>query len=95
MGSEVLLRWSPHVMMEYHVEFWRDDVRVRFFDSEGHWTIDEATQRVRNLLHEMMRSPSMKDWTGCRFEIVRSDGCSIVQVPIMRAMGAIARYTGH
>ena len=82
-------------MMEYHVEFWRDGVRVRFFDSEGLWTIDEAAQRVRDLVHDLMKRPSMEDWTGCRFEIVRSDGRSIVQVPIMRAIGAIARYTGH
>ena len=95
MRSEDLLRWSPHGVTEYHVEFWRGDVRVRFFDSKGLWTINEAAQRVRDLIADLMRKPSMEDWTGCRFEIVRSDGRSIVQVPIMRAMGAIARYTGH
>jgi hypothetical protein len=82
-------------MMEYHVEFWRGDSRVRGFPSEEHWTIDEATQQVRDLLHGMVKSPSMVDWTGCRFEIARSDGRSVVQVPIMRPIGSIARQVGH
>jgi hypothetical protein len=82
-------------MMEYYIEFWRDGVRIRDFESDAHWTLDEAAQRIRDLLHEMMNDPSMEDWTGCRFEIARSDGCSIVQVPIMKAMGALARRIGH
>ena len=82
-------------MMEYHIEFWRDGVRVRNFESDVHWTLDEAAQRVRDLLREMMNDPSMDDWTGCRFEIARSDGRSVVQVPIMTAMGALARQIGH
>jgi hypothetical protein len=82
-------------MIEYYIEFWRDGVRVRDFESDEHWTLDEAAQRVRDLLCEMMNDPSMDDWTGCRFEIARSDGRSVVQVPIMKAMAALARRIGH
>ncbi len=83
------------LMMIYRVEFWRGDSRVRDFAGEEHWTIHDAAQNVRDLLHAIMKDPSMEDWTGCRFEIARSDGRSIVQVPIMKAIGALARQIGH
>jgi hypothetical protein len=82
-------------MMIYQVEFWRGDIRVRDFTSEEHWTMDEAVQNVRDLLQAIMEDPSIEDWSGCRFEIARSDGRSVVQVPIMKAIGAIARQLGH
>ena len=82
-------------MMIYQVEFWRGDIRVRDFTSEEHWTMDEAVQNVRDLLQAIMEDPSIEDWTGCRFEIARSDGRSVAQVPIMKAIGALARQVGH
>ncbi len=82
-------------MIAYQVEFWRGDSRVHDYTGEEHWTIDEAAQNVRDLLQSIMEDPSMEDWTGCRFEIARSDGRSIVQVPIMKAIGALARQKGH
>ncbi len=88
-GSECLL------MIAYQVEFWRGDSRVHDYTGEEHWTIEEAAQKVRDLLQSIMQDPSMEDWTGCRFEIARSDGRSIVQVPIMKAIGALARQIGH
>jgi hypothetical protein len=54
-ASEFLL------MMIYQVEFWRGDMRVRDFVSEEHWTIVEAVQNVRDLLHAIMEDPSMED----------------------------------
>ena len=66
------------LMIVYRVEFWRGDTRVRDFAGEEHWTIDDAAQNVRDLLQSIMEDPSMEDWTGCRFEIARSDGRSIV-----------------
>ena len=57
--------------------------------------MDEAVQNVRDLLQAIMEDPALEDWTGCRFEIARSDGRSVVQVPIMKAIGAMARQVGH
>ena len=82
-------------MMIYQVEFWRGDIQVREFTSEEHWTMDEAVQNVRDLLQAIMEDPAIEDWSGCRFEIARSDGRSVVQVPIMNAIGEIARQVGH
>src|SRR3712207_9529622 len=67
----------------------------RSFAGEEHWSIHDAVQNVRDLLHAIMEDPALEDWTGCRFEIARSDGRSVIQVPIMRAIGAIARQVGR
>jgi hypothetical protein len=82
-------------MIVYRVEFWRGNSRVHDFACEEHWTIEDAAQNVRDLLRSIMEDPSMEDWTGCRFEIARSDGRSIVEVPIMKAISALARQIGH
>jgi hypothetical protein len=82
-------------MMAYQIEFWRGDVRVRDFEREDYWTVDEAVEQVSELLHAMMDDPSMEDWTGCWFEIARDHGVSIVQIPVVKALGFMARHTGH
>jgi hypothetical protein len=76
----------------YFIEFWRGAERILEYEREAYDSPEEARQYIEDLVREMM-SDSTDDWTGCYFAVARSDGATVLQVPVLATMSAIARRT--
>ena len=82
-------------MSGYWIEFWRGNERVFDYESDEFRTLEAAQQHIHALLQEMLSDPWAEDWTGCRFEVRRAGGKSVLDVPVLAAMSAIARRRAH
>ncbi len=84
-------------MNGYRIEFWRGNERVADLDYETDEfrSLEAAQQHIHALLHVMLSDPWAEDWTGCRFEVRRMGGSSVLDVPVLAAMSAIARRKLH
>jgi 3-oxoacyl-[acyl-carrier-protein] synthase III len=84
-------------MTDYQIEFWRGNERVSDLDYETDEfrSLEAAQQHIHALLHAMLSDPWAEDWTGCRFEVRRAGGKSVLEVPVLAAMSAIARRKLH
>lgn len=77
----------------YIIQFWRrQEFRFSIMD-ENFGSVEEAHQQVTALVREMMADDE-EDWTGCRFEVTTARGESLLSIPVLPAMSAIARYPG-
>ena len=82
-------------MSEYRIEFWRGNERVFDYESDEYRSLEVAQQHIHALLHVMLSDPWAEDWTGCRFEVRRAGGKSVVDIPVLATMSAIARRKLH
>ena len=82
-------------MIVYHIQFWRGRDRIIDYEDDEYRTLNEARQSVEDLIREMMTDRWSEDWTGCRFEVTTSDGTTVLSIPILAAMSALARRTHH
>ena len=82
-------------MTNYYIEFWRRGERVFEYESDDYLNPDDARHHIEELLHEMMIDSGAEDWTGCRFEVATRDGRTVLQVPVLAGISAIARRRSH
>ena len=82
-------------MTDYQIEFWRGNERVFDYESDEYRSLEAAQQHIHALLQVMLSDPWAEDWTGCRFEVRRAGGKSVLEVPVLAAMSAIARGKLH
>ena len=82
-------------MTNYHIEFWRGAERVVGYESDEYITPAEARQHIDDLLEEMMTDAWAEDWTGCHFAVASWDGTTVLQVPVLATMSALARRRSH
>ena len=82
-------------MSEYRIEFWRGNERVFDYESDKYRSLEAAQQHIHDLLQVMLSDPWAEDWTGCRFEVRRAGGKSVVDSPVLATMSAIARRKLH
>jgi hypothetical protein len=81
--------------MAFYIEFWQGTERIAEYEEDGYPSMFEAREHIEDLLREMMTDTWAEDWTGCRFEVTGSDGRTVLQVPILPAMRALARRNSH
>ncbi len=79
----------------YHIQIWRGQEHLIDFADDRSHSIDEASQRIADLLRDMMDELHEEDWTGCRFEVTTADGEPVLTLPVLPTMSAIARQTQH
>ncbi len=82
-------------MTNYYVEFWRGAERIVEYESDEYVTLDKARQDIEDLIQEMMTDAWAEDWTGCRCAVATSDGATVLQVPVLATMSALARRRHH
>jgi hypothetical protein len=82
-------------MTEYHLQFWRGQERVFDYESDEFDSLDEARCHIDELIEAMRGDPSGEDWTGCRFDVATVRGKTVLQVPVLAAMSALARGKAH
>ena len=81
--------------MTYYIELWLGAERVAQYDDTEYRSPDDAREYIHCLLKEMLDDGSPEDWTGCRFEVATQDGRTVLQVPVLATMSAIARRRCH
>ncbi len=82
-------------MSAYHIQFWRGQDRIIDYEDDEYLSLDEARKHIEYLIREMMTDQWSEDWTSCRFEVTTAGGKTVLAVPILAAMSAIARRTHH
>ena len=82
-------------MSGYVIEFWRGNEHVLDYEGEEYRSIEAAHQHIQDLLREMINDPWAEDWTGCRFEVTRSEGRKVLDIPVLAAMSALVRRMAH
>jgi hypothetical protein len=81
--------------MTYYIEFWLGADRIAEYDDAEYPSPDAAREHIDNLLQNMLADGSTDDWTGCRFEVATRDGRTVLQVPVLAGISAIARRRSH
>ena len=81
--------------MTYYIEFWLGADRIAEYDDAEYPSPDAAREHIDNLLQNMLADGSTDDWTGCRFEVATQDGRTVLQVPVLAGISAIARRSSH
>ncbi len=81
--------------MTYYIEFWLGADRIAEYDDAEYPSPDAAREHIDSLLRDMLADGSTDDWTGCRFAVATQDGRTVLQVPVLAAMSAIARRRSH
>ena len=81
--------------MTYYIEFWLGADRIAEYDDAEYPSPDAAREHIDNLLQNMLADGSTDDWTGCRFEVATQDGRTVLQVPVLAGISAIARRRSH
>jgi hypothetical protein len=81
--------------MTYYIEFWLGADRIAEYDDVEYPSPDAAREHIDSLLRDMLADGSTDDWTGCRFAVATQDGRTVLQVPVLAAMSAIARRRSH
>lgn len=81
-------------MTVYHIEFWRGRDQIIDYEDDEYRSLDDARLYVEQLIREMMADRWSEDWTGCRFEVTTS-GKTVLSVPVLATMSALARRTHH
>jgi hypothetical protein len=81
--------------MTYYIEFWLGADRIAEYDDAEYPSPDAAREHIDNLLRSMLADGSTDDWTGCRFEVATRDGRTVLQVPVLAGISAIARRRSH
>ena len=82
-------------MATYNIEFWRGAERIFEYEGDEYPNLDDAQRHINELLQEMMLDSWSEDWTGCRFAVASLDGETVLEVPVLATMSAIARRSGH
>jgi hypothetical protein len=82
-------------MTNCYIEFWRGGERVFEYEGDEFSNPDDARHHIEDLLHQMMRDSAVEDWTGCRFEVATERGKTVLQVPVLATMSALARRSSH
>ncbi len=77
-------------MTGFQIAFWRGNERVFDYESDEFDSLDEARCHIDDLIRAMREDPSNEDWTGCRFDVATARGRSVLQVPVLAAMNALA-----
>jgi len=78
-------------MTNYYVEFWRGAEQIVEYESDEYVTPEKARQDIEDLIGEMMTDACAEDWTACRFVVATSDGKTVLQMPVLATMSALAR----
>ena len=81
--------------MTYYIEFWLGADRIAEYDDAEYPSPDAAREHIDDLLQNMLADGSTDDWTGCRFEVATRDGRTVLQVPVLAGISAIARRRSH
>jgi hypothetical protein len=81
--------------MTYYIEFWLGADRIAEYDDAEYPSPDAAREHIDGLLQNMLADGSTDDWTGCRFEVATRDGRTVLQVPVLAGISAIARRRSH
>jgi hypothetical protein len=82
-------------MANYNIEFWRGAERIFEYEGDEYPNLDDAQHDINELLQEMMTDSWSEDWTGCRFAVASLDGETVLEVPVLATMSAIARRRSH
>jgi len=82
-------------MTEYHLQFWRGQERVFDYESDEFNNLDEARCHIDDLIRAMREDASNEDWTGCRFDVATARGRTVLQVPVLATMSALAQGRAH
>jgi hypothetical protein len=81
--------------MTYYIEFWLGADRIAEYDDAEYPSPDAAREHIDGLLQNMLADGSTDNWTGCRFEVATRDGRTVLQVPVLAGISAIARRRSH
>jgi hypothetical protein len=81
--------------MTYYIEFWLGADRIAEYDDAEYPSPDAAREHIDDLLRDMLADGSTDDWTGCRFEVATPDGRTVLRVPVLAGISAIARRRSH
>jgi hypothetical protein len=81
--------------MTYYIEFWLGADRIAEYDDAEYPSPDAAREHIDGLLQNMLADGSTDDWTGCRFAVATRDGRTVLQVPVLAGISAIARRRSH
>ena len=82
-------------MIFYHIQFWRGSDQIIDYEDDEYRSHEGARQSINDLIREMMADRWSEDWSGCRFEVTTSDGATVLSIPVLAAMNALARRTHH
>ncbi len=82
-------------MTDYQIGFWRGSERVFDYESDEFDSLDEARCHIDDLIKAMREDSSNEDWTGCRFDVTTARGKSVLQVPVLATMSALAQRRLH
>jgi hypothetical protein len=82
-------------MTNYNIEFWRGAERILEYEGDEYPNLDDAQRHIDELLQEMMADSWLEDWTGCRFAVASLEGETVLEVPVLATMSAIARRRSH
>ena len=82
-------------MTIYNIEFWRGAERIFEYEGDESLNLDDAQHYINELLQEMMIDSWSEDWTGCRFAVASLEGETVLEVPVLATMSAIARRRSH
>jgi hypothetical protein len=86
---------EANAMTNYNIEFWRGAERIFEYEGDEYSNLDDAQHHINELLQAMMVDSWSEDWTGCRFAVASLNGETVLEVPVLTTMSAIARRSSR